>query len=55
MEDPEEAIHKAQQAVEVTPQDHPDPLDRLSNQGRRFFACLHNQPKVYEARDICIP
>jgi hypothetical protein len=37
MEDPEEAIHKAQQAVEVTPQDHPDLVDRLSNQGRRFL------------------
>jgi hypothetical protein len=54
MEDLEEAIHKAQQAVEVTPQDHPDLVDRLSNQGRRF-ACHHNQPKVCEARDICIP
>lgn len=40
MEDPEEAIHKAQQAVEVTPQDHPDPLDRLSNQGRRFLPVI---------------
>jgi hypothetical protein len=37
MEDLEKAIHKAQQAVEVTPQDHPDLVDRLSNQGRRFL------------------
>jgi hypothetical protein len=31
MEDLERAIRKAQQAVEVTPQDHPDLADRLSN------------------------
>ena len=37
MEDPEEAIHKAQQAVEVTPQDHPDLVD---NQGRRFLPVI---------------
>jgi hypothetical protein len=36
MEDLEEAIRKAQQAVEVTPQGHPDLADRLSNQARHF-------------------
>jgi hypothetical protein len=35
-----EAIRKAQQAVEVTPQDHPDLVGRLSNQGR--CSCLQS-------------
>jgi hypothetical protein len=38
MEDLGEAIRKAQQAIEVTPQDHPDLVGRLNNQGR--CSCL---------------
>ena len=52
MEDLEEAIRKAQQTVEVTPQDHLDLADRLSNQGRCFFACLHNKIVCAHLEDI---
>lgn len=36
MIDSEEAIRNAQQAVEVTPQDHPDLAGRLDNLGTKL-------------------
>ncbi len=42
MEDLEESIRRAQQAVDITPQDHPDLAGRLNNFGRRL--CLSSQP-----------
>jgi hypothetical protein len=36
MEDLEEAIYRAQQAVEITPEDHPDLAAMLNNRGEEL-------------------
>ncbi len=42
MEDLEESIRRAQEAVDITPQDHPDLAIYLNSSGRRL--CLSSQP-----------
>ncbi len=42
MEDLKESIRRAQQAIDITPQDHPDLAGQLNNFGRHL--CLSAQP-----------
>jgi len=51
MEDLEEAIQVARQAVDVTPEDHPDLAERLNNLGNRLESRYERTGKVEDLEE----